>query len=61
MNEFSKERFRKGRRMKLFFAPTNCIVFIIKRLEYYTPVERGFEREIKRRLEYWSNLREKKQ
>ncbi len=26
---------------------------------FYTPVERGFEREIKKRLEYWDNLRKK--
>lgn len=27
---------------------------------FYKPVERGFEREIKKRLEYWENLRRKK-
>ncbi len=27
---------------------------------YYVPVERGFEREMKKRLEYWRSLREKK-
>jgi putative ATPase len=25
--------------------------------QYYTPVERGFEREVKKRLEYWDKLR----
>ena len=30
------------------------------RKKFYHPVERGFEREIKRRLEYWENLRRKK-
>jgi putative ATPase len=30
------------------------------RREFYTPVERGFEREIQKRLEYWHKLREKK-
>lgn len=30
------------------------------RREFYTPVERGFEREIQKRLEYWQKLREKK-
>lgn len=30
------------------------------RREYYRPVERGFEREIKKRLDYWANLREKR-
>jgi putative ATPase len=28
-----------------------------KRPQYYDPVERGFEREIKKRLEYWAKLR----
>ena len=32
----------------------------MKRRTYYTPVERGFEREIKKRLEYWEGLRRKK-
>ncbi|MDB5540066.1 MAG: ATPase [Devosia sp.] len=31
------------------------------RQEFYRPVERGFEREIKKRLEYFSRLRSKKQ
>ena len=30
------------------------------REEFYQPVERGFEREILKRLEYWKKLREKK-
>ena len=30
------------------------------RREFYTPVERGFEREIKKRLDYWAKLRERK-
>jgi putative ATPase len=25
--------------------------------QFYTPVERGFEREVKKRLEYWDKLR----
>jgi putative ATPase len=29
------------------------------RVELYRPAERGFEREIKKRLEYWARLREK--
>ena len=29
----------------------------MKRKEYYKPNERGFEREIKKRMEYWDNLR----
>ena len=31
------------------------------RAEYYQPVERGFEREIIKRLDYWKNLRAKMQ
>lgn len=31
----------------------------MERREYYKPNERGFERELKKRLEYWNNLREK--
>ena len=27
---------------------------------YYDPVERGFEREVKRRLEYWAKLRKER-
>jgi putative ATPase len=27
------------------------------RQEFYRPVERGFEREIRKRLDYWSKLR----
>jgi len=30
------------------------------RQEYYHPVERGFEREIKKRLDYWARLREQR-
>jgi putative ATPase len=31
----------------------------LPRQEFYTPVERGFERELKKRLEFWSRLRQK--
>lgn len=31
----------------------------ISRPKFYDPVERGFEREIKKRLEYWEKLRQK--
>jgi putative ATPase len=27
------------------------------RSEFYRPVERGFEREIRKRLDYWAKLR----
>ncbi len=30
------------------------------RTRFYKPVERGFEREIKKRIQYWDNLREEK-
>ena len=29
-------------------------------MTFYDPPERGFEREIKKRLEYWSGLRKKR-
>lgn len=31
-----------------------------KRPQYYDPVERGFEREIRKRLEYWARLRKER-
>jgi putative ATPase len=27
------------------------------RRQFYRPVERGFEREVKKRLDYWAKLR----
>ena len=33
----------------------------MRREALYTPVDRGFEREIRKRLEYWSGLRQKAQ
>jgi len=30
------------------------------RQKFYTPVERGFEREIGKRLDYWEGLRRKR-
>lgn len=30
------------------------------RKQYYEPVDRGFEREIRKRIEYWKNLRDKR-
>ena len=30
------------------------------REQYYTPVERGFEREVKKRLDYWAKLRKER-
>ncbi len=39
------------------FSGQNYFPDGMKREEFYKPVERGFEREIKKRLEYWSKLR----
>lgn len=41
------------------FSGQNCFPEKMGRRNFYTPVERGFEREIKKRLDYWNNLREK--
>jgi len=32
----------------------------MNRQNFYKPVERGFERDISKRLEYWAKLREEK-
>lgn len=42
------------------FSGQNYFPDGMRRDEYYRPVERGFEREIKKRLEYWDELRRKK-
>jgi putative ATPase len=42
------------------FSGKNYFPEGMKRTDYYCPVERGFEREIKKRLQYWEKLREKK-
>jgi putative ATPase len=39
------------------FSGQNYFPSNFERREYYKPNERGFEREIKKRLEYWKNLR----
>jgi len=39
------------------FSGQNYFPDGMKRQEFYRPVDRGFEREIKKRLEYWSKLR----
>ena len=41
------------------FSGQNCFPESMGRQRYYFPVERGFEREIKKRLDYWDSLREK--
>ena len=37
----------------------NCFPDDMKRVSLYKPVERGFEREIKKRFEYWNSFRKK--
>jgi len=41
------------------FSGQNCFPESMPRRKFYTPVERGFEREIKKRLDYWDGLRKK--
>ncbi len=40
------------------FSGQNYFPEEIERRQYYHPAERGFEREIKKRLDYWEKLRE---
>jgi putative ATPase len=42
------------------FSGQNYFPDGMKREDYYRPVERGFEREIRKRLDYWDELRRKK-
>jgi len=42
------------------FSGQNYFPDGMPRQQFYRPVERGFEREIKKRLDYWSKLRERK-
>ncbi|MDR2268674.1 MAG: replication-associated recombination protein A [Rickettsiales bacterium] len=41
------------------FSGQNCFPESMKRQTFYEPIERGFERDIKKRLDYWNNLRKK--
>ncbi|MDR1697102.1 MAG: replication-associated recombination protein A [Rickettsiales bacterium] len=41
------------------FSGQNCFPESMPRQTYYHPVERGFEREIKKRVDYWNGLRKK--
>jgi len=41
------------------FSGQNYFPDDMKRQEFYRPVERGFEREVKKRLDYWNELRRK--
>ncbi len=43
------------------FSGQNYFPEGMERREFYRPVERGFEREIAKRLEYWAKLRAQKQ
>lgn len=43
------------------FSGQNYFPDGMARQNFYSPVERGFEREIKKRLEYWANLRHRKE
>ena len=43
------------------FSGQNCFPDEMERARYYTPVERGYEREIAKRLAYWDRLRATKQ
>ena len=42
------------------FSGQNCFPNEMGRPQYYEPVERGFEREIQKRLAYWQRLRDRK-
>ena len=42
------------------FSGRNYFPDGMSRREFYQPVERGFEREIRKRLDYWAKLRERK-
>jgi len=42
------------------FSGLNYFPEDLPRQEFYKPVERGFEREIKKRLDYWQKLRDSK-
>ena len=42
------------------FSGQNCFPESMPRQTFYTPKEIGFEREIKKRLDYWNSLRKKK-
>ncbi len=39
------------------FSGQNYFPHDMERIEFYKPVERGFERDIKKRLDYWQRLR----
>ena len=40
------------------FSGQNCFPDAMPRQAFYQPVERGFERDIKKRLDYWAKKRD---
>jgi putative ATPase len=42
------------------FSGQNYFPEQLGRQQFYNPPERGFEREIKKRLDYWATLRKKR-
>jgi putative ATPase len=42
------------------FSGQNCFPEEMERQQFYHPVERGFEREVKKRLEWWEKVRREK-
>ncbi len=42
------------------FSGQSCFPEAVARETFYRPVERGFEREIRKRLDYWQKLRERR-
>ena len=51
------EGYKYDHDTELGFSGQNYFPEGMKRQEFYNPIERGFEREIKKRLEYWAKLR----
>ena len=43
------------------FAGQNCFPDEVERVQLYQPIERGFEREVKKRLEWWASKRQEKE
>ncbi len=39
------------------FSGQNYFPTELGRIQFYEPVERGFERDLRKRLDYWSRLR----
>jgi putative ATPase len=42
------------------FSGQNYLPEDLERSIYYNPLEKGFEREMKKRMSYWENLKAKK-